>query len=66
MSDENKENRIRIDNLSQAEQELSTEEAKDITGGTGKTAAPVRPAPAAGGKGGGNVEFEWKVEEGES
>lgn len=33
MSDENKESRINIEDLPQAEKELSTEEAKEVQGG---------------------------------
>ena len=67
MSDEQKESRISIEDLPQAAEEVSTEEAKDIRGGL-PAIQKVREAAmrAQDGAKGGNVEFEWKVEEGES
>ena len=69
MSDEQKESRISIEDLPQAAEELSTEEAKDVKGGwplipaVQKVPAALRALPGAQG---GSVESEWKVEEGES
>lgn len=66
MADEKKESRISIEDLPQAEQALSTEEAKEVKGGTDSELPAVQRVTAVPGKKGGNVEFSWKVEEGES
>jgi hypothetical protein len=48
MSEENKENRINVDDLPQGEKDLTTEEAKEVQGGLSVTTSTIEANEATG------------------